>query len=407
MKTANGIKVDRAKWHILKHSPFFSQLIMRLTDKAGSVTVAKVNGVTITWNESWLEKSPDEEVRFVNLHEVLHCALGHLWRFPKPSKLVHAACDYVINSMIRRSGIPGLKMPAGGLDDTRFDGMAEEEVYRILLQENKGQDGPSDPQNDPTGGYSEPADGKNGNGESEQDGQEASQKPASKPGNGKPVKPAKTGKDLKEDWEAALREAEMASQAAGCGDAPGCARGAIQSRLTTQLDWKAELADFARDAMATRNDWTRSSRRDAWRSVIMPRKRTDQVGLIVFVRDTSGSIGTELLGEFNGQIESCLGSTGCRAMVLDCDSAIAGEYWIEPGMPVPGEADGGGGTDFRPPFARIGELVDGGESISGIVYMTDLDSCNPEPSANEVRWPTLWLCTTSRTAQTGRTVRVL
>jgi hypothetical protein len=42
------------------------------------------------------------------------------------------------------------------------------------------------------------------------------------------------------------------------------------------------------------------------------------------------------------------------------------------------------------------------EGIAGIVYLTDLEG--PEPDETDV--PTLWLSTTTKVAQTGRTVAI-
>jgi predicted metal-dependent peptidase len=65
-------------------------------------------------------------------------------------------------------------------------------------------------------------------------------------------------------------------------------------------------------------------------------------------------------------------------------------------------AQGGGGTDFRPVFDRAAQLISEGQSVAGVVYLTDLYG----PMPDECDIPTLWLSTTSRVAKFGRTVPI-
>ena len=80
------------------------------------------------------------------------------------------------------------------------------------------------------------------------------------------------------------------------------------------------------------------------------------------------------------------------------------EYRLTPGDELPTQAEGGGGTDFRPAFARVAELEAEGERIAGLVYLTDL--LGYFPNADDVSIPTLWVATTDHAAPFGRTVRV-
>jgi predicted metal-dependent peptidase len=169
----------------------------------------------------------------------------------------------------------------------------------------------------------------------------------------------------------------------------------------TTLDWRAEMADFVRTVVGTRNDWSRSARRHAMAPVIYPRRRTDNLGLVVFARDTSGSIDDRLCAEFSALVTSALCETGCSGLVLDCDADIQAEYRLEPGDECPAKAKGGGGTDFRPVFERARQLTQD-ETVSGIVYLTDLDGLFP----SEPDIPTLWVATRGGEAPFGRTVEV-
>ena len=75
-------KVDRARWWALQFCPFYAQLMMGLADVLAAVKTAATDGKVIRWGREFLGRLTDKQVRFVLLHETLHCAHGHLWRLP-------------------------------------------------------------------------------------------------------------------------------------------------------------------------------------------------------------------------------------------------------------------------------------------------------------------------------------
>jgi predicted metal-dependent peptidase len=275
------------------------------------------------------------------------------------------------------------------------------------------------------GSLPEPEDGDGGGGDDGEDGQGGGQSGggAGKPGKGKPdptgsfgppagdpsgdgqqdpAAAAQASQDLRDSWEGAVIQAAQAAQAMGQGDVPGDLQRILDKVRHQSIDWRREMSDFVKDAMSTRNDWSRSSRRHAWQPVIYPRKRADEVGLVVFARDTSGSVSDKQLSAYSALITECLAETGCSGLVIDADAAIKDEIELAPGDVCPLKAKGGGGTDFRPVFNRVDELVAMGEHVAGVVYITDL--CGRAPDSSEI--PTLWLATTKMTGPFGRTVHV-
>ena len=145
--------------------------------------------------------------------------------------------------------------------------------------------------------------------------------------------------------------------------------------------------------------------RTALAPVLYPRRRPDSVGTVVVVRDTSGSVDSTLVAKFNAHVRDMVADINCEVVLLDADAAVQAEYRIAAGDEVPDRAEGGGGTDFGPAFARVRELIADGERIAGVVYLTDL--CGTFPSWDEVgESPVLWIATTDLTAPLGRTVRI-
>jgi predicted metal-dependent peptidase len=396
------ISIDKARDWALRtpHAVFYGVLASNLRDIMDtSIQTAATDGKVIKWNPDFIARLSDEEVRGVLLHETMHCALSHFWRLPITRK-GNVAGDYAINSILTK--IPGLKLPAGCLLDAKFDGMAEEEILAALAQKKQEEEkeGEGDKQDSPAEGQDKPAKGDKGDGEG-QDSQGQDEG-----GCGAFEAPAPDAPDAKqtlaEKWEGAILQADYVAKSSGAGDAPAEMQRIIDAVRVISPAWKQEMAEFIKSAVSSRNDWSRSTRRMATARVIYPRKRVDGMETVVFVRDTSGSIDGQILNEFNALVESALADTECSAVIIDADASVNAEYRLARGETVPQTAKGGGGTDFRPAFNRIAEMVEAGEQVAGVVYLTDLEG--PQPDSVEV--PTLWLCTTENKARTGRTVRV-
>jgi len=390
------LKIERARWWALSNAPFYGSLCMGLQDVLGNPhgKTACTDGKRIFWDRDFLAKLCDEETRFVLLHETMHPAHGHLWRLP-PDERGNMAGDYAINATL--SKLPGLKMPAGGLLNPAFDGLAEEEILnRIPPTPPKGGNGNGQGQGSACGDFCKPAPDGEGQGEPGKGGKQPDN------GKGQPKTPPNgqnpqnehgnaLNESLEDQWKERVIQAAQAAKALGQGNCPADLQRIIDRTLNQKVDWRREMADFVKERISSRNDWSRSARRHAWQPVIYPRKRQDETGLIVAVRDTSGSIGDEVIAEFNGLIESCMAESNCRAIVMDCDAAIHAEHMIEPGEVVPREAKGGGGTDFACVFARVAEMIEQGERIAGLIYLTDLAGSHASEPPD---FATLWLCVT-------------
>lgn len=347
---------------------FYGVLASNLIDiMDDSIETACTDGKVIRWSPKFLASLTEEEVRFVLLHETLHCANQHFWRLPL-NKRGNIAGDYVINAIL--SKIAGLKMPKGGLLDAKYSSMAEEQVLALLP---KDEDEEQEGDGGGCGGFGEPA----------PDAPEASQ-------------------TLSQEWTGAILQADIAQKSADAGKAPADMQRMIDAIKVSAPDWKQEMSDFLKSVVSQRNDWSRSSRRMASAPCIYPRKRADQIGQIVCVRDTSLSTTSAVLNTFNALIESAMADTNCGVIILDCDYDVCAEYRLSAGDAVPAIAKGGGGTRFQPAFDRVASLIESGEAIAGVIYLTDLEG----PQADACDLPVLWLCTTDLVADFGRTVKV-
>ena len=103
----------------------------------------------------------------------------------------------------------------------------------------------------------------------------------------------------------------------------------------------------------------------------------------VIVLDTSESTSGEMVKAFLRETFTVLKSrdsffTQCRILVMQADNAVRDEVWLTDLDALSRYADrfvlvGGGGTDFRPAFARIEELRRSGtlREVQGVLYFTD------------------------------------
>jgi predicted metal-dependent peptidase len=401
------LKVERARWYALGNLPFYGSLAMGLQDVMSNPhgKTACTDGKRIFWDRDFLGKLTDEETRFVLLHETMHPAHSHLWRLPADER-GNMAGDYAINGTL--SKLPGIKMPAGGLLNPAFDGLAEEEILNRLPEPPKGGKGSGSGSGSSCGDFAKPADGegepsKGDSGPNKGQGQGKTPPDGQNPAESKGQAGNDRNESLEDQWKERVIQAAQAAKALGQGNCPSDLQRIIDRTLNQKVDYRQETADFIKDRIASRNDWSRSSRRMAYQPVIYPRKRSDDTGLIIACRDTSGSIGQETLAEFNGLIAACMAETNCSAIVMDVDAQIHTEHRVEPGEAFPNEAKGGGGTDFRCVSDRIRELLDAGERIAGVVFCTDLAASFPEDFCDVA---TLWLATTDAQAPFGRTVRI-
>ncbi len=393
-----SLRIDCARWWALSEQPFYGSLLMRLAIvETDTCQTAATDGRSIKINPTWAAGLTDEELRFILLHETLHCAHMHQWRLPATER-GNIAGDHEINLTLET--LPGVSMPAGGCADPQYRGKSCEEILGSMPDEQPEQDqGQGSGAGDPGAGD----DGQGQPGQGKPDPCGSFTAPSPDDGSQTAQEAAQAAQDLRDYWEQAVVQAAQAAQALGKGAMPADLARILERIKSQPIDWRQELAEFLRQAGAGKNDWARAARRHAWQSVIYPRRKPDNLGVIICARDTSGSINGPILAEFSALIDDCVSVTGARVLVIDCDAAIQGEYWIEAGMGCPTTAQGGGGTDFRPVFERAKELADSGEHVAGIVYLTDLEGTEPD----ETEFPALWLATSSAQARTGRTVRVM
>ena len=269
---------------------FTSILFLQEIQWSEKIPTMAVNGKHLLINPGFFD-SLSEDIRLSALsHEVGHLALYHLTRGRDHDPMVrNIAADYVTNEMLVNAGF---KLGDGWLRDERFDNMAYEQVYKILLEEKKDCE----------------------NGGPVPDWM--AYLPSYNSGDGTtPTVVVGMGPDIlppANEVEAAAIEAEItdmilkatirARQAGGYGSIPGQVLIELDTRLNPRLPWYILLHNFMSNFAKDDYTWRRPNRRYL-PDLIMPSAYSDRCSNLVFAVDSSGSVSDDKFSYFIQEIE--------------------------------------------------------------------------------------------------------
>ncbi|MDF2534118.1 MAG: hypothetical protein K0R18_275 [Bacillales bacterium] len=397
IQLSTGDRMVKSRVQLLMHYPFFGTLALHLRLKeVHNIPTAATDGRNYFYNPKFVEKLDDAELNFLTAHEVLHPALGHLWRRGSRDPIIwnHAA-DYCINGMITESDPTGkdFKMIKGGLLDDKFKGMFSEEIYDILIQDEdyvkkakqqaaQGNGGTLD-SHDEWDNPQDPDDGDGGDGKDKNGGS------------------GKLDDGKEEDWKGRIVQAAQVAEGKGRGTMPAGIKRLLKELIEPQKNWKELLAEFVQIEI---NDYgfTPPNRHHLWRDMILPdfTETTDVIKELVFAIDTSGSIGDREIRTFISECVGCMNQFGgkVRGWLIYCDADVAAVYELEDAEHS--RPAGGGGTDFRPVFDWVEENT---EDCAGVVYLTDGYGTFP---AKPPHYPVLWVLTTDYEVPWGNDTRI-
>ncbi|NNV22059.1 hypothetical protein EHE22_16715 [Ochrobactrum pseudogrignonense] len=344
MKTED--KILAAQTALLWDHPFFGVLMLQLkkvqVDDPKKVDTMATDGRHLFYHPPFVDELKKDELVFVLAHEVMHNALEHHIRRQsrKPGRW-NDACDYAINGELVECKVG--KMPERGLLEARFTGLSAEEIYRILDDENNGDDS-AEGQGD-TGGCGGTMDGC------------AQHDEAAKA-------------ELRAEMQTQIRQAAMTAKAAQAGKLPAGVQRIIDELLMPKVDWRAVLRRFIDESSTRDFSWAKPNRRLLPLGLVTPGTIADGVSHIVIAVDTSGSIDDEILRDFAAEINGAFGEGAVdRLTVIYADATVNHVEEFETGDELVLHPKGGGGTAFSDTFRLINaEYPD----AKATIYLTDL-----------------------------------
>jgi predicted metal-dependent peptidase len=187
------------------------------------------------------------------------------------------------------------------------------------------------------------------------------------------------------------------------GSTPASLQRELQTIKGGQLNWRHYLWRYL---VRTPIDFRDFDRRFIGRRMYLETLEDETVFVAVAV-DTSGSIDNQQVQSFLGEVRSILAAyPQLNCQLYYADAALHGPYALTPYSSLPTPI-GGGGTDFRPFFAKLAQ-DHSPWATTVAVYLTDgYGSFPPQPPS----FPVLWVVTPGGRDSTqfpfGETVRLL
>lgn len=372
-------KIAKGRTGLVLDNPFFGSLVLRLQPKEDPTAPTMwTDGKYLGYNPEFVEGLSMDQLKGVLCHEVMHCALAHHTRMKSRDRdKWNRATDYVINLLITKAG---MVLPEGGLLDQQYTGMDADTVYNKLGNQPSQQGG---------GNGKGKGKGTQGQGPSGEQGQQGND-----PGGCGEVRPAQgSGGAASEaestqqeaDWKVAV--AQAATQAKAMGNIPASLDRFVKEIIDPVLDWREILRRFVDESAKNDYSWFPPNRRHIYKGVILPSAYSRELKNVTLVMDTSGSIGQRDIDRFASELGSIVDEYQTNCKVIYCDSKVKGEEEFSAGEPIDLHIQGGGGTDFRPPFEYLEER---GDEPVCLIYQTD-GHCSRFPE--EPAYPVLWMLT--------------
>lgn len=367
----------RARVHLMNNKPFWAHLVLKMPlrwmqfdQPGGEAGVSCTDGENLFINPVTFVTLPKDEQVSVLIHEVLHCAAGHLFRrgVREPVKWNIAGDVYIANT-IEAEGFTPIAGAEAFLKSMRinrnhFASNCTEHIYDHI---------PDPPKQSGGGGQGQGKQGKSskGCGGSHWNGA----------GCYKPANDVAKQSELDQKWRNAVIEASQLA-----GDEPGAWQELVKAAMP-KPPFHLKLYEYLNRGMGGDTSWESLNRRFIYRGVYLPTSTRLVMGRVAWVNDTSGSMGQEQLKLAFGYGRAFREQHPCQFDLIECDCGVAAHKTYEEHEPLPEtfNVSGRGGTSFNAPFEMLREKrID----PAVVIYVTDgFGTCDTKaPSC-----PTLWV----------------
>lgn len=256
-KAKIGLMYDRG-------TAFYAAVAMRLPFHwDNSQPTAYTDYKSIGYNTEFFMGLAAEERVFLLAHEAMHVAHMHNFRVGNRNhKLWNDACDYAINIGLKNAG---LKLPQGGLYNKAYEGMSAEQIYDLLVQQNKQPSNAWDDLRDSTG------------------------TPDKEDDMGLPVLSDAAMQEIKQQVQDIVLQAATQVRMQGQGDSiPGEIQVFLNKLINPQIPWGVVLQRYLKALTRSGYTWRKRNRR--YPDVYLPGIESHSLMEIAVAWDMSGSI---------------------------------------------------------------------------------------------------------------------
>ena len=398
-------KIARARVAMMIDAPFFGNIAMQLEliKREGMVPPTMgTDGYRLFYHPKFVSEITEEQLKGVVAHEVGHLVLLHLTRRQSREQIRwNVACDFAVNHLVlqlqgydEKGREIRFELPEGVLHNPNFADKTSEWIYNQLpetqvIEVTLTLDSHEDWKNGNGNGK-----GKKGKDESE--GGKSSGDEGDEGDGDEDEKPA----DTLEGLEQHIREmvAQSANQARMKGKLPGYLKELVDDTLQPKLDWKTILQDMIVSCAKSDFCMCPPNKKHLYRGFILPGITGSEIN-IACVIDTSGSISSQEMAEFLGEVKGiCDAYEEYTIYLFTCDAEIHQRWEIRPFDNLPKILEGRGGTDFREPLKEAESLP-----ITTLVYLTDGYGTYPD---KQPFYSVIWVSTTDYEYPWGQVIRL-
>ena len=423
-------KIDRARQFTLSNEAFFAftmkKLLYVMVDNGSTMAT---NAVSLFWDWRFIERMTQYKVNYINLHELLHVTLFHNARIKgRDHRLCNIAMDHVVNILLVRSGMvrtvtdktfaswplsmilnpryvtlrdESYRMPADGIMDPKYAGMAWEDVYNILAKEEadkpeepgkgEGEDGDDDGEDQRPGEEGVPGGGKADDDERDEQADKATpwgdvQELVDEDGE------SLSEEEMKKAEQEMLDDLIIAEQMAkGRGQMSAGMSGALGELKNPSQPWEEVLRDLMTNDKPAGSSYAIQNKRHPGSNLIYPGRKKQSFGNLCIMVDASGSVSQGEFDQFMGDVwDICEDLSPATVTMIQFDHRADSHEEIESGEVPELTRQFSGGTRFSAPF-NYADAQDLSDDFDMILFFTDGgDSHYPE---NEPECPVIWAST--------------
>ena len=362
--------IIKARAQLIMDEPFFGLLALKLELKEDkSCKSSWTDGEVFAYNPEFIEKCSVTEVKTLLSKQVLAISLGHAWRLEhRETSKWQKASDIATLWVLKKHGF---LIPACISLSTEHEKSSAEEIYAFLKDESDSPSSKSDQ-----------------NLSEETSDSESKEEDAASFGELKsPSNPDKI-KKLKDNWDLSCNQFET------YGSSPGVLTSHLKNKTYTREQLFEVISSFLENSSNGLVDYddTQPDAMYLLNDLFVPSLTGKSIKGVVFVRDSSGSIGNSYLEMFNSVILEVKESFNIENLtVLDCDTAIR-KILVDDEISDESlsSIEGRGGTDFRPPFEWI---ENNQKEVTCLIYLTDLAGSFPPKESVPCLWtvPENWM----------------
>jgi predicted metal-dependent peptidase len=349
--------LSRIKSQLILSYIFWATLLLKMRcEFDNNISTACTDGETIKLSAKFWESLSSDEQKFILAHELAHCLLKHhLRKGHRNHRLWNIACDLVVNLLLKDAGFT---LPEDVLLNDKYKDMTAEAVYAIIEKDPQYEDG----------------NGK-GDGKWGWDFGEVKEYDGPDP------------QANEQEWNGRIQQAIQASKS--CGQGSAMLDRLAEATKRSRVPWKEVCQRFVQVRAKNDYDMRQPNRRYTASDMYLPCLRSFEIGKILFIGDSSGSIGEEEINIAASEIQAAALTVKAEFWIMWVDDEVRGDPVEIPldQYPLKLKPKGYGGTDFKPGFEWIDK-----ENFDPVcvIYITD-GFCNSFP--NEPDYPVLWLVT--------------